>query len=160
IAEPGDLQAGDQVRVRSLGQTGEVVAAPNARGEAEVQVGAMRMRVAVANLERLSKRKARAEAGSYPQLVTLPPRDEATAPESQLDLRGWRVEDALDEVDSYLNDAAMHGLASVRLLHGKGTGALRQAIRDQLRHHPLVKGFESAPQREGGDGVTVVTLGG
>ncbi|HEX8731449.1 MAG TPA: endonuclease MutS2 [Ktedonobacterales bacterium] len=160
IAEPGDLQAGDQVRVRSLGQTGEVVAAPNARGEAEVQVGAMRMRVAVANLERLSKRKARAEAGSYPQLVTLPPRDEATAPESQLDLRGWRVEDALDEVDSYLNDAAMHGLASVRLLHGKGTGALRQAIRDQLRRHPLVKGFESAPQREGGDGVTVVTLGG
>ena len=158
VAEPGELHAGDQVRVRSLGQTGEVVAAPNARGEAEVQVGALRMRVAAENLERLSKRKARAE--SYPQLVTLPPRDEAAAPESQLDLRGWRVEDALDEVDSYLNDAAMTGLASVRLLHGKGTGALRQAIRDQLRKHPLVKGFESAPQREGGDGVTVVTLGG
>ncbi len=123
----------------------------------------MRMRVAVGNLERLSKRKARAEAGgvsAYPQLVTLPSRDESTAPESQLDLRGWRVEDALDEVDSYLNDAAMSGLATVRLLHGKGTGALRQAIRDQLRHHPLVKSFESAAQREGGDGITVVTLSG
>jgi DNA mismatch repair protein MutS2 len=137
-----------------------VVAAPNARGEVEVQVGAMRMRVAASNLERLSKRKARAEAGAtaYPQLVTLPPRDESSALESQLDLRGWRVEDALSEVDSYLNDAAMSGLHSVRLLHGKGTGALRQAIREELRHHPLVKGFESAPQREGGDGITIVTL--
>jgi DNA mismatch repair protein MutS2 len=122
--------------------------------------------VAASNLERLSKRKARAEAGAsaggsaYPQLVTLPSRDEATAPELQLDLRGWRVEDALGEVDSYLNDAAMTGMSSVRLLHGKGTGALRQAIREELRHHPLVKSFESAPQREGGDGITVVTLGG
>jgi DNA mismatch repair protein MutS2 len=160
VGEAGELEVGDQVRVSSLGQTGAVVAAPNARGEVEVQVGAMRMRVAASNLERLSKRKARAEAGAtaYPQLVTLPPRDEASAPESQLDLRGWRVEDALSEVDSYLNDAAMSGLHSVRLLHGKGTGALRQAIREELRHHPLVKGFESAPQREGGDGITVVTL--
>ena len=164
--ELGEMQVGDQVRVRSLGQMGAVVAAPNARGEVEVQIGAMRMRVAAINLERMSKRKARAEAGAvsgpsaYPQMVTLPPRDDATAPETQLDLRGWRVEDALDEVDSYLNDAAMTGMTSVRLLHGKGTGALRQAIRDQLRHHPLVKSFESAPAREGGDGITVVTLGG
>lgn len=162
--EPGELVVGDQVRVRSLGQTGEVVAAPNARGEVEVQVGAMRMRVATGNLERLSKRKARAGAAAgasaYPQLVTLPSRDEANTPETQLDLRGWRVEDALSEVDSYLNDAAMTGLSTVRLLHGKGTGALRQAIREQLRNHPLVKSFESAPQREGGDGITVVTLAG
>jgi DNA mismatch repair protein MutS2 len=166
ITDAGEVQVGDQVRVRSLGQPGEVVAAANARGEVEVQVGAMRMRVAASNLERLSKRKARAEAGAaagvstYPQLVTLPPRDEANTPETQLDLRGWRVEDALSEVDSYLNDAAMTGMHSVRLLHGKGTGALRQAIRDELRHHPLVKSFESAPPREGGDGITVVTLAG
>lgn len=165
IAEAGELQAGDQVRVRSLGQQGEVVAAANARGEVEVQVGAMRMRVAASNLERMSKRKTRAEANgggvsAYPKLVTLPARDEADSPETQLDLRGWRVEDALSEVDSYLNDAAMTGMTSVRLLHGKGTGALRQAIREQLRHHPLVKKIESAPQREGGEGITVVTLGG
>lgn len=164
VSEPGELAVGDQVRVSSLGQQGEVVAAANTRGEVEVQVGAMRMRVAASNLERLSKRRARAAAGAatgpsaYPQLVTLPPRDEANAPETQLDLRGWRVEDALSEVDSYLNDAAMTGMSTVRLLHGKGTGALRQAIRDQLRHNPLVKSFESAPQREGGDGITVVTL--
>ena len=166
VGDAGELAVGDQVRVRSLGQRGEVVAAANARGEVEVQVGSMRMRIAASNLERLSKRQARAEAGAavgataYPQMVTLPPRDDSAAPEMQLDLRGWRVEDALSEVDSYLNDAAMTGMHSVRLLHGKGTGALRQAIREELRHHPLVKSFESAPQREGGDGITVVTLAG
>ncbi len=168
--EAGELEVGDTVRVRSMGQQGEVVSLPNARGDVEVQIGSMRLRVAASNLERLSRRQARAGAArsggsdggyqAHPQLVTLPPRDDVTAPEMQLDLRGWRVEDALEEVESYLNDAAMSGLTTVRLLHGKGTGALRQAIREQLRHHPLVKKFASAEQRDGGDGVTVVTLAG
>ena len=57
-----------------------------------------------------------------------------------------------------LNDAAMSGLAAVRIVHGKGTGALRAAVREQLTHHPLVKSYASAPPKEGGDGVTVVTL--
>jgi DNA mismatch repair protein MutS2 len=157
--EATELAVGDTVRVLSMGQQGEVVSLPNARGDVEVQIGALRLRVAASNLERLSHRQARAEA-TRPQLVTLPSRDESPAPELQLDLRGWRVEDALEEVENYLNDAAMSGLASVRLLHGKGTGALRQAIREQLRHHPLVKQLASAEPRDGGDGVTVVTLAG
>jgi DNA mismatch repair protein MutS2 len=57
-----------------------------------------------------------------------------------------------------LNDAYLAGMPFVRLLHGKGTGALRQAIRLDLAHHPLVKSFASAEPREGGDGVTVVNL--
>ncbi|HEX9037707.1 MAG TPA: endonuclease MutS2 [Ktedonobacterales bacterium] len=161
--EAGDLEVGDTVRVRSMGQQGEVVSLPNARGDVEVQIGALRMRVAASNLERQSRRQARAgstHAGTQPQLVTLPSREDTPAPDLQLDLRGWRVEDALEEVDSYLNNAAMSGMSSVRLLHGKGTGALRQAIREQLRHHPLVKKFASAEPRDGGDGITIVTLAG
>jgi DNA mismatch repair protein MutS2 len=158
--ETGELAVGDNVRVRSMGQQGEVVSLPNARGDVEVQIGSMRLRVAASSLERLSHRQARAAGTTLPQLVTLPSRDDTPAPEMQLDLRGWRVEDALEEVESYLNNAAMSGLTSVRLLHGKGTGALRQAIREQLRHHPLVKKFASAEARDGGDGITVVTLGG
>ncbi len=168
--EAGELAVGDTVRVRSMDQRGEVLSLPNARGDVEVQIGSMRMRVAASNLERLSRRQVRAGAErvsvssagyrAEPQLVTLPPRDDTPAPELQLDLRGWRVEDALEEVEAYLNNAAMSGLASVRLLHGKGTGALRQAIREQLRHHPLVKKFASAEPRDGGDGITVVTLAG
>jgi DNA mismatch repair protein MutS2 len=76
----------------------------------------------------------------------------------QLDLRGWRVDDALDEVDRYLNNAALAGMPFVRILHGKGTGALRQAIRQELSHHPLVKSQKSAEAKDGGDGITVVTL--
>jgi DNA mismatch repair protein MutS2 len=77
---------------------------------------------------------------------------------TQLDMRGWRVEQALEELESYLNDAAMSGMGSVRIVHGKGTGALRAAVREQLAHHPLVKSYTSASPQEGGDGVTVVKL--
>jgi DNA mismatch repair protein MutS2 len=75
-----------------------------------------------------------------------------------LDMRGWRVEEALEELETYLNDAAMSGMRSVRIVHGKGTGALRAAVRERLAHHPLVKSYTSASPQEGGDGVTVVNL--
>src|SRR5579884_2460400 len=90
--------------------------------------------------------------------VVLPRYEDRPEVAMQLDMRGWRVEQALEELDSYLNDAVMSGMSSVRIVHGKGTGALRSAIRDQLTHHPLVKSFASAPPQEGGDGVTIVKL--
>jgi DNA mismatch repair protein MutS2 len=68
------------------------------------------------------------------------------------------VEDALEELETYLNDAVLSGVSSVRILHGKGTGALRAAVREHLARHPLVQSSEPAPQREGGDGVTIVKL--
>ncbi|TMD93814.1 MAG: endonuclease MutS2, partial [Chloroflexi bacterium] len=76
----------------------------------------------------------------------------------QLDMRGWRVDAALEELETYLNDASMSGMSSVRIVHGKGTGALRAAVREHLAHHPLVKSYTSAPPQEGGDGVTIVKL--
>jgi DNA mismatch repair protein MutS2 len=153
----GPLEIGDTVLVRSMGQRGEVVALTNGRGEVEVQLGAMKMRVPEGQVERLSRRQARtAETRS----VALPLREPTLAPELQLDLRGWRVEDALEEVDRYLNNAALAGMPFVRILHGKGTGALRQAIRQQLSHHPLVKSQASAEAKDGGDGITIVTLAG
>ena len=76
---------------------------------------------------------------------------------SEIDLRGQRVEEALDKVDEVLNDASLDGSPQVRIVHGKGTGALRRAIREYLADHPLVA---SASPDEGpsGEGVTVVTL--
>ncbi|HEU4782710.1 MAG TPA: Smr/MutS family protein, partial [Ktedonobacterales bacterium] len=147
----------DTVFVRSMGQRGEIVALANGRGEVEVQLGAMKLRVPEGQVERLSRRQARvAETRS----VALPSREPTLAPELQLDLRGWRVEDALEEVDRYLDNAALAGMPFVRILHGKGTGALRQAIRQQLSHHPLVKSQASAEAKDGGDGITIVTLAG
>jgi DNA mismatch repair protein MutS2 len=151
----GPLEVGDTVRVVTMNTRGELLTLPDARGEVEVQLGALKLRVQARDLERLSKRQAR---GVERGIVTLPPAHEGEPPPLQLDLRGQRVDDVLPEVDKYLNDAYLTGMQLVRLLHGKGTGALRQAIRDQLAHHPLVKSFEAAAQKDGGEGVTVVAL--
>jgi DNA mismatch repair protein MutS2 len=154
----GPLRIGDTVRVLSFGQNAELVSLSPDHSEAEVKMGALRFRVSVDNIERLSKRQAEAQAAPQPQqpAVVLPSYEDRPDVSMQLDMRGWRVEDALAELDTYLNDAVMAGLAAVRIVHGKGTGALRQAVRERLARHSLVKSYTSAPPQEGGDGVTVV----
>ncbi len=131
----GPLQIGDTVRVLSFGQNAELLGLSADRSEAEVQMGAMRFRVSVDNIERISKRQAASEekkgsAQNSPAIV-LPRYEDQPEVAMQLDMRGWRVEQALEELDSYLNDAVMSGMASVRIVHGKGTGALRAAVREQ-----------------------------
>lgn len=152
----GPLQIGDTVRVLSFGQNAELVGLSADRSEAEVQMGALRFRVNVDNIERLSKRKA-AATQERPNVV-LPHYEDRPEVATQLDMRGWRVDQALEELETYLNDAALSGMSSVRIVHGKGTGALRAAVRDHLAHHSLVKSYTSAPPQEGGDGVTIVKL--
>ena len=76
----------------------------------------------------------------------------------ELDLRGLTVDDMLIELDRYLDTAYLAGLPFVRIIHGKGTGALRQAVRDELRGHPLVSSFRAGEANEGGEGVTVAKL--
>ncbi len=152
----GPLQIGDTVRVLSFGQNAELVGLSADRSEAEVQMGALRFRVNVDNIERLSKRKA-AATQERPNVV-LPRYEDRPEVTTQLDMRGWRVDQALEELETYLNDAALSGMSSVRIVHGKGTGALRAAVREHLAHHSLVKSYTSAPPQEGGDGVTIVKL--
>jgi DNA mismatch repair protein MutS2 len=157
------LQIGDTVYVQNFGQNAELVGLSADRNEAEVQMGALRFRVNVDNIERLSKRQAAATTTERPVRVVssdinVPRYEDRPAVDMQLDIRGWRVEQALEELDSYLDNAAMAGLNAVRIIHGKGTGALRNAIREQLHRHPLVKSYASAPPKEGGDGVTIVTM--
>jgi DNA mismatch repair protein MutS2 len=160
-SQEGPLQIGDTVRVLSFGQNAELVGLSADRSEADVQMGSMRFRVGVDNIERLSKRQATMQERAQAQpSVVLPRYEDRPEVASQLDIRGWRVEQALEELDTYLNDAMMSGMSSVRIVHGKGTGALRSAIREQLAHHPLVKSYTSAPPQEGGDGVTIAKLGG
>lgn len=151
----GPLQIGDKVRVLSFGQQAEVLGLSADHNDVEVQMGPMRLRVHADNIERISKRKAAAEERARPA-VTLAKLEERPHVSNQLDMRGWRVEDALEELETYLNDAVLSGPTSVQIIHGKGTGALRQAVRDHLTRHPLVKSCASAPPKEGGDGVTIV----
>jgi DNA mismatch repair protein MutS2 len=152
----GPLQIGDTVRVRTMNSRGELLTLPDARGDVEVQLGPLKMRVRAREVERLSRRQARAESST--SVITLPALQPVATPDLQLDLRGQRVEEVLPLVDRYLNDAYLAGMPFVRILHGKGTGALRQAIREQLAHHALVRSYAPAEAKEGGEGITVVTL--
>jgi DNA mismatch repair protein MutS2 len=148
------IQPGDTVLVRSVGLRGEVVSVDPDDGQAQVQVGGFRMTV---DLCELSREKASApEKPAYRQerSVITP-----VAPDVGMtfDMRGWRAGEVADKLDRYLNDAYLAGLPQVRLIHGKGTGALRQVVRDVLQTHPLVSGFTGGG-RDGGDGVTVASL--
>jgi DNA mismatch repair protein MutS2 len=80
------------------------------------------------------------------------------SPGLELDIRGQTVEDALPELERYLDAAYLAGLPWVRIIHGKGTGKLRQGVREYLRASEVVKSHESGKENEGGDGVTVVKL--
>jgi DNA mismatch repair protein MutS2 len=82
----------------------------------------------------------------------------ASAPRLELDLRGLRAEEALRELEKHLEAAYLSGLPFTRIIHGKGTGSLRKAVRDALRGNPVVSSAESGQEGEGGDGVTVIRL--
>lgn len=149
---PGEIRVGDTVWVAGLNTTGEVMGLEG--DSAEVQVGSFGVRVSKSDLER----RARGEALTPEPSVSL--KGLPFSPGVELDLRGQRVEEVLPQLDKYLDDAFLAGLPFVRIVHGKGTGALRQTVRQQLRNHPLVKSFRSGEDGEGGTGVTVAYLDG
>lgn len=134
--------------LKSEGQITEIGAT-----DVEVTVGRLRVRAKFDEIERRGK-------DSSPVLESrrekLPER--GPSPGLELDLRGARVEESLERVEEYLDAAYMAGLPFVRIIHGKGTGALRKAIREALNGHPLVKKYQRGEENEGGDGVTVVSL--
>ena len=153
---PRPLQVGDTVMVRSVGLRGEIVALDEEERGATVQVGGFRMNVDLSELSR--------EKGAPPALPRYEAKAERTvrlpaAPDVSMsfDMRGWRAHEVADRLDRYINDAYLAGLHEVRLIHGKGSGALRQVVRDLLQTHPLVSSFGHGG-RDGGDGVTIAKL--
>ena len=147
------IAPGDAVRVRDIPQEGEAVTGEGPDGRVEVRFGSMRMKVSVDRIERAEP----AHAAAVPGVVNVPPAD--TVP-FELNLRGQRAEEAVRRFEERLDEAFRAGLPFVRVIHGKGTGALRAAIREALARHPLVRRYETAPPQEGGDGVTIAVLAG
>lgn len=161
--DPDRLSAGDFIYLRGLPEPGEVLTAVE-DGALDVQLGALRTRVRVEQIERLAPSAASRSDDSRPlrgmgTTVANMPRPPVD-PGSKIDLRGQVTDDALPMVDSFLDVAYRAGQNRLEVVHGKGTGALRRAVRDLLRKHPLVTKFESAEPKQGGDGVTIVTLVG
>lgn len=154
------LRSGDRVRVASLGLVGTLLADVRDDEKVPVQVGALRVTVPPSTL-RLSAQKAAktAPARSAGAMVATRQGSAVAANVSpQLSLIGQRADEAVQSLDHYLDETYGAGLRRVRIVHGKGTGALRRAVHDHLREHPLVEEFATADADEGGAGATVVTL--
>ncbi len=157
-AREWDLHPGDAVRLVSLGLDGVVLEL--GKIEAEVQVGRLRIR---AQKEDLIPASAAAEPAPARRSAPGPgdwsrPMRVAAAPPLELDLRGLTGDEALTELDRRLDSAYLAGLPFMRIIHGKGSGRLRDVVRQALRDSAYVRGFETGSPAEGGDGVTVVRL--
>ena len=146
------LRPGDRVYLRGIPQPVEVVAPPDEGGTVEVLLGTMRARLPVYQLDR----PARAHTTTSREGVFYSPAPRRPAP-TELDLHGVRVDEALERLETFIDQATLAGLSSVKVLHGVGTGALRSAIREHLNHHPLVKS-SGRDQNLLADSVTVVEL--
>lgn len=147
------VKIGQEVYVPKFTQHGTVIALPDKNGNLQLQIGIMKVTVNLDELQQSAKQK---ETGKI--MVHKISASKTENIKSELDLRGLMVDEALEKVDKYLDDAYLSSLAQVRIIHGKGTGALRSAVRDQLKHHRHVKSFQFASFHEGGDGATVVEL--
>jgi DNA mismatch repair protein MutS2 len=148
-----DFEVGDQVRVRSIGRKGEITALDQDKKEAQIQAGIMQVTASLADLVKVDIPKDNEEKQLKNYRVQ---KSQHVSP--KLDLRGERYEAAQYKVDKYLDDAFLAGLNEVEIVHGKGTGALRQAVEEVLEKNSHVEDYRLGRQKEGGMGVTIVKI--
>ncbi len=151
-------KVGDRVRISQFGQTAEVLTAPNADGELSVRFGIMKMTVKLADIESLDGQKAEPVVKSKPApvAVTPPPQPVPAIRTSQntVDLRGKRVGDAEFILDKAISEAT----GPIWIIHGHGTGKLRQGVHAFLQQHSRISHYEAAEQTDGGSGVTIAHI--
>jgi len=148
----GEIRVGDQVTVGYTGARGEVLGIDHARNRAVVMLGSVR-----ATLELSTLRKVEPEVKERPRATGMeqPPEE---APSPQLNIIGMRVADALPLVEELIDRAYRTGVSTIHIVHGKGTGRLRQAIREMLKAHSMVASYHDGPPEAGGSGITEVKL--
>ncbi|MBM3235639.1 endonuclease MutS2 [Candidatus Poribacteria bacterium] len=151
------FQIGDKVRVKSLDRFGEIVQLPDVQDMLQVQVGNMNITVPIVDVQKATPTYNKPKLS--PSVLELQYQKRGVISKT-LSLRGDTVEEALDKLDKYLDDALLAGLEEVIILHGKGTGALKNAVIEFLKDYPHVVNFRPGRYNEGEYGVTVVTLKG
>ena len=156
--KPSDFKLGESVKVLSMNLTGTISSKPDSRGNVTVQMGILRSQVNISGLEIIEdvnpyspKAMKRTSKGKIKMSKSL-----SVSPE--INLLGKTVDEAVSELDKYLDDALLSHLNSVRVVHGKGTGALRKGIHEYLRRQKHVKSYRLAEYGEGDAGVTIVEL--
>ena len=153
---PKSVNPGDEVRIVSLeNKKATVLKKPDAKGDVLVQAGIMKIAVRLDDLRLLNEpAKKGPQTDAAAGKVTLGDKSVGLS----IDVRGKLVDEAIIEVDRYLENAAMNGLNEVMIIHGKGTGALRAGIQSYLKTHRLVESFRQGAYGEGDAGVTAVTI--
>jgi DNA mismatch repair protein MutS2 len=155
-------KVGEKVRIPSLGQTAEVLNVDDPEGELFVRFGLMKMKVSLAEIESLDGKKAEipVKQKAAPVATTQPSKPQSPVlvrtSQNTVDLRGSRVANAEVDLERALAQATASGV--LWIIHGKGTGKLREGVHEFLNTHPQVERFELAPQNEGGSGVTIAYL--
>lgn len=156
--KPSDFKLGESVKVLSMNLSGTISSLPDSRGNVTVQMGILRSQVHISDLEIIEeqnpyapKNMRRTGSGKIKMSKSL-----SVSPE--INLLGKTVDEAVAELDKYLDDALLSHLNSVRVVHGKGTGALRKGIHEYLRRQKHVKSYHLAEFGEGDAGVTIVNL--
>ncbi|HJF67813.1 MAG TPA: endonuclease MutS2 [Staphylococcus kloosii] len=144
-----EIHAGDEVKVLTYGQKGEVLEVVSS-DEAIVQMGIIKMKLPLSDLEKTKKTQ---EAPT--KMVKRQNRQNI---KMDLDLRGYRYEEALNELDQYIDQAVLSNYQQVNIIHGKGTGALQKGVQNYLKNHKSVASYRNGMPSEGGFGVTVVEL--
>ena len=152
-----DLHLGDAVRVLSLNLKGTVSSRPDAKGNVLVQMGIMRSKVSLDDLEMIDEPDIITERGSHTSSGHVK-MSKSLSVSPEINLIGKTVDEAVAELDKYLDDAYLAHLSSVRIIHGKGTGALRKGVQNYLRRSKHVASYHLAEYGEGDAGVTIAEL--
>ena len=158
---PTSLKAGDTVLLVNLNTKAVVLTPPDGKGECTVQAGALKLKANLADMRTAKPDKPEKPRGRQPAkgngggtTINVGVRQVQT----ECDVRGMNLEEALDEVDAFLDSALLNKLGQVYIIHGKGTGTLRNGIQQHLKRYGAVKSFRLGKYGEGEDGVTVVSL--
>ncbi|MDD2447645.1 MAG: endonuclease MutS2 [Tissierellia bacterium] len=151
---PKDLKIGESVEVLSLNQIGTVLTKADDKGNLDVQVGIMKVNVNKSTLRRTNSEIKEKSNIRNKNIIS----NKSRTIKNEIDLRGKNIEEAVLDIDKYLDDSYIAGLNEVYIIHGKGTGVLRDGVKTYLRGHKHVKSFRIGKYGEGGEGVTVVEI--
>ena len=154
--DPDQIKLGDRAKILSLDQNGEIVSLPDDKGNMQVQVGIMKIGVNIRDIMLIDpgKPKKKPKTAKYGSLY----KQKAQNISTSIDVRGKNLDDAVMDVEKYIDDVFISGLDEVTIIHGRGEGILKKGIHEMLKRHKNVKSFRKGGYSEGGDGVTVIKL--
>ena len=156
--KPGDFKLGESVKVLSMNLTGSVTSLPDSKGNVTVQMGILRSQVHISDLEIIEEKPSYTAKQMQKTGKGKLKMGKSFSVSPEINLLGKTVDEAVAELDKYLDDASLAHLSTVRVVHGKGTGALRSGIHSYLKRQKHVKSFRLGAFGEGDAGVTIVEL--